>query len=225
MSGHSRGRDARTDADGVRVVATGARRDVWLVVVLGVVVVALVIGVRASRRSAVPAEVAATLPADPQAAPPAPSRAPPSPAGGSPADSARAGNPPPPGYTAETWREERRAARADARAAAKEPPLTVTEENTGLALFPAPGTKPVRRGIVVPEDFPLPDGYVRHYQTTDDGEMLPPILMFAPDYVPRDANGNPLPMPPDRVVPPELAPPGLPTKQLDVPERKPDGVP
>ena len=32
-----------------------------------------------------------------------------------------------------------------------------------------------------PEGYPLPDGYVRHYQATDDGQRIEPILMFAPD--------------------------------------------
>lgn len=91
---------------------------------------------------------------------------------------------------------------------------------SGRALFPAPGTKPIKRGLVVPEDFELPPGYVRHYQATDDGQLLPAVLMFHPDYQPRDANGQPIPLPEDRLVPPELAPPGLPIQVLELPERK-----
>jgi hypothetical protein len=41
---------------------------------------------------------------------------------------------------------------------------------SGIALFPPPGTKPIKQGVLVPEDFELPPGYVRHYQATDDGE-------------------------------------------------------
>ena len=88
---------------------------------------------------------------------------------------------------------------------------------SGLALF-VPGTKPIKRGIVVPDDFEVPPGYLRHFQTTDQGQQLEAILMFHPDYQPVDADGNPVPLPPDRVVPPEMAPPGLPIKLLEVPE-------
>jgi len=92
-------------------------------------------------------------------------------------------------------------------------------EKTGVALFPPPGTKPLKRGLVVPDDFELPPGYVRHYQSTDDGKQLPAILMFHPDYQPVDAEGRPIPLPADRIVPPELAPPGLPHQMLDVPKQ------
>lgn len=89
---------------------------------------------------------------------------------------------------------------------------------TGIAAFPPLGTKPILRGIVVPDGFELPPGYVRHYQATDDGRMLPPILRFHPDQPPVDASGRPIAVPPGGVVPPELAPPGLPIELLDVPE-------
>ena len=92
------------------------------------------------------------------------------------------------------------------------------EERAGIALFPARGTKPIKAGIVVPDEFPLPPGYVRHYQTTDKGQMLAPILMFHPDYKPVDADGSPVPVPGDRVVTAEMAPAGLPIEILDVPE-------
>jgi hypothetical protein len=88
----------------------------------------------------------------------------------------------------------------------------------GIGAFPLPGTKRIKPGIVVPEDFALPPGYVRHYQATDKGELLQAILMFHPDHKPVDAKGNPIPIPPDRVVPPELAPPGLPIETLKIPE-------
>ena len=72
---------------------------------------------------------------------------------------------------------------------------------SGIHLFPPPGTDPPKRGLVVPDDFPLPEGYVRHYQATDNGEPLPAILMFHPDYVWLDDAGNPVEVP-DGVVPP-----------------------
>jgi hypothetical protein len=89
------------------------------------------------------------------------------------------------------------------------------------------GTKPIKRGIIVPDDFELPPGYVRHFQSTDDGQRLPAILMFSPDYEWVDAQGKPLALPPDRVVPPEMAPPGLPIQLLEPPAPKapPDGRP
>jgi hypothetical protein len=89
------------------------------------------------------------------------------------------------------------------------------EGPTGMMLFPAPGTDPVKKGIIVPEDFELPPGYVRHYQATDDGERLPAILMFSPDKPPLDANGQPMKVPENGIVPPELAPPGMPIQMLD----------
>lgn len=92
------------------------------------------------------------------------------------------------------------------------------EAPTGMMLFPAPGTDPLKKGIIVPEDFELPPGYVRHYQTTDDGERLPAILMFSPDKPPLDANGEPMKVTENGIVPPELAPPGLRIQMLD-PER------
>ncbi|XYI02632.1 hypothetical protein ACMHYB_23905 [Sorangium sp. So ce1128] len=94
----------------------------------------------------------------------------------------------------------------------------VAQAPEGIAVFPAPGTKRIKAGLVVPDDFPLPEGYVRHYQATDNGRMLQAILMFHPDHAPLDAQGNPVPLPSDRVVPPEMAPPGLPLELLEVPE-------
>lgn len=110
---------------------------------------------------------------------------------------------------------------AAAPAEKSSPPAADTEDSDepqGVALFPPPGTKPIKRGIVVPEGVELPPGYVRHYQTTDDGRQLPAILMFHPDYQPLDEHGDLVPLPEDRVVPPEMAPPGIPVQILDVPE-------
>jgi len=88
---------------------------------------------------------------------------------------------------------------------------------TGLGAFSPPGTRPPLLGLAVPEDFPLPAGYVRHYQATDDGQRIEPILMFAPDVQLVDAARQPIAMPADRVVPPELAPQGLPIRRIVVP--------
>ena len=88
---------------------------------------------------------------------------------------------------------------------------------TGLGAFSPPGTSPPLVGLAVPEDFVLPKGYVRHHQATDDGQPIEAILMFAPDYQMMDAHNQPVPMPKDRVVPPELAPPGLPIRRIVIP--------
>lgn len=92
------------------------------------------------------------------------------------------------------------------------------EKARGPLGMPAHGTKKIKVGLVVPEDFQLPAGYVRHYQATDKGEMLSAILMFDPDHPPLDAQGRPVAVPADRVVPPELAPSGMPQAWLDVPD-------
>jgi hypothetical protein len=97
------------------------------------------------------------------------------------------------------------------------PPPPPPGELTGIAAFPPPGTKRLKRGIVVPEDFVLPEGYVRHYQATDDGQRLPAVLMFHPDIVPKGPDGGPVQVTADRLVPPELAPAGMPIQMLEVP--------
>lgn len=89
--------------------------------------------------------------------------------------------------------------------------------HTGLGAFNPPGTNPPLVGLAVPKDFALPAGYVRHHQVTDDGQTIEPILMFAPDFQLVDASNRPLEMPRDRVVPPELAPPGLPLRRIVIP--------
>lgn len=90
-------------------------------------------------------------------------------------------------------------------------------ETGGIAAFNPPGTSPPLTGLAVPADFPLPPGYVRHHQWTDEGEPVEAILMFAPDFVLRDAEGREVPLPENRVVPPELAPPGLPIRPVEIP--------
>jgi hypothetical protein len=87
----------------------------------------------------------------------------------------------------------------------------------GVGAFPPPGTRPPLVGLAVPDDYALPPGYVRHYQATDDGQRIEPILMYSPDQPPVDATGRPIAVPSDRVVPPELAPPGLPLRRVVVP--------
>ncbi|HYD79143.1 MAG TPA: hypothetical protein VEC06_04990 [Paucimonas sp.] len=89
--------------------------------------------------------------------------------------------------------------------------------HTGLGAFSPPGTSPPLVGLAVPEDFVLPPGYVRHYQATDDGQRIEPILMYSPDHQFVDAANRPIPIPKDRVVPPEHAPPGLPIRKIEIP--------
>jgi hypothetical protein len=95
-------------------------------------------------------------------------------------------------------------------------------ERGGLGAFNPPGTRPPLIGLAVPEDFPLPEGYVRHHQATDDGQRIEAILMFAPGFQLVDAMQRPIAMPADRVVPPELAPPGLPLRRIEIPAPLPE---
>jgi hypothetical protein len=90
-------------------------------------------------------------------------------------------------------------------------------DHTGIGAFNPPGTSPPLRGLAVPENFVLPEGYVRHHQVTDEGEPLEAILMFSPDGVFVDASGREITIPEDRVVPPEMAPPGLPIREITIP--------
>lgn len=94
---------------------------------------------------------------------------------------------------------------------------------TGIGAFNPPGTSPPLEGLAVPEDYVLPEGFVRHYQTTDDGVSIEPILMYSPDYEFVDAQGNPIPIPADRVVPPENAPPGFPIRPIQMPPKREPG--
>jgi hypothetical protein len=126
-------------------------------------------------------------------------------------------------------RTERRATpAAAAKAVHAEAQMTPAKQDdpaapkTGIDAFPKPGTKPVRVGLVVPDGFALPPGYVRHYQTLDDGTQLRPVLMFHPDFKPVDAQGNAVEVPWDRIVPPELAPKGMPIEMLELPAQAAD---
>jgi len=95
---------------------------------------------------------------------------------------------------------------------------------TGLGAFNPPGTRPPLVGLAVPEGFVLPEGYVRHYQATDDGQRIEPILMFAPDCQIFDAANRPIEIPKDGVVTPELAPPGFPIRRIVIPALKEQGI-
>ena len=88
---------------------------------------------------------------------------------------------------------------------------------SGIAAFNPPGTSPPLIGIAVPDDFDLPEGFVRHSQATDDGQPLEPILMFSPDYDFFDGQGRPIQVPENRVVPPQHAPPGLQIRMIRIP--------
>jgi len=89
--------------------------------------------------------------------------------------------------------------------------------HTGLGAFNPPGTRPPLVGLAVPEDFELPPGYVRHHQATDDGQRIEAVLMFDPEHPPPAAAGRSLATAQDRLVPPELAPPGLPLRRIVIP--------
>ncbi|MGQ0800838.1 MAG: hypothetical protein ACT4NL_12085 [Pseudomarimonas sp.] len=89
--------------------------------------------------------------------------------------------------------------------------------HTGLGAFNPPGTSPPLPGIAVPDDFVLPEGYVRHHQVTDAGEPIEPILMFSPDFDFLDERGQVIALPDDMVVPPEMVPPGLPIRPVQIP--------
>jgi hypothetical protein len=97
--------------------------------------------------------------------------------------------------------------------------------HSGLGAFQPPGTSPPLIGIAVPEDYALPAGFVRHYQATDDGQRIEPILMFSPDFEFYDAAGRRIEVPADRVVPAELAPPGLPIRAIAIPPPLPPAGP
>jgi len=200
----------RIDGDGVKIVETaGVRKGVWLLAAaLLLVGVAGGLALRLALRDAPPepeiARVEAAAAAQPNELPPVPvvaaaPRARPVRRGAAPA---------PPPAEAELPPEE---------PALPEFPDEPSDGPSGVALYPPLGTDPLKRGILVPEDFELPEGYVRHHQATDHGEGLPAILMFHPDYEWLDESGKPIALPEDGIVPPELAPPGMPIELLELP--------
>lgn len=97
--------------------------------------------------------------------------------------------------------------------------------HSGIGAFSPPGTSPPLVGLAVPEDFELPEGFIRHYQATDDGQRIEPILMFSPDYLFFDNQGLLVQIPDHRVVPPELAPLGLPLREIEIPPPLESGAP
>ena len=224
MASNTRPTKMHVDSDGVRIETSGVRGRVWLLVgALGLVAFALFLLGRpahhqaADEVAAVPQHKPAATVADtePAARPPdkpvraavavAEPVAPPRPAREPAPSSAQA------------------AAPASEGAPAEEAPMFGTgAPGEGIAVFPPPGTKPIKGGILVPEDFELPPGYVRHYQATDDGQRVPAILMFHPDYHPVDEHGVPIPLPADRIVPADMAPPGMPIEMLQPPENQGD---
>ncbi len=220
------------DLDGVRLARTGGgERASWLVAAaVGIVAFLAVSGLRSTLGQA-PSDAgdrSTTGPVRGEAPRVAAARDVPAPAPspGMDAPATVAAAPPAAHFTA----RRRQARVADPAPAAVPPPTpagdagTVSEPNPGIFVFPPPGTDPPKSGIVVPEGVELPPGYVRHYQSTDDGEQLEAILMFHPDYEFVDAAGRPITLPADRVVPPELAPAGIPIRMLVVPEPKGDQV-
>jgi len=212
---------ASYSGDGIRVVNDGAGRVVRaLLVAAAAVAVATALLIVVVRRTPSGAADEPNSGAPTAAAPLAPSTAAPE------APAPRAIDP----YAEPVVRAiDRLRARRRAAAAAREgtrPELDAREVipylrsrgvQTGIAAFEPPGTDPPKAGIIVPDDFPLPEGYVRHYQADDDGNQLPPILMFHPDYEFVDESGTPVALPESGVVPPELAPNGLAIRMLDVP--------
>ena len=95
--------------------------------------------------------------------------------------------------------------------------LRASGETGGLAAFPPPGTNPPRSGVVVPEGYSLPEGFARHYQATDDGQQLNPILIVAPGYQLVDDEGEPV-VTDGLTVPPEYAPADMPLEMLEIPD-------
>jgi hypothetical protein len=223
------GRSPHADDDGVRVVRTsGGRRLYWVIagaVAFPVVVTLVAVAViRASSRpeSSTGARPREVTRAEPPALEPHPTASPSHPPArvtarrvvAAPVEDVPAGLGASPVPRPEKPRRELDA--ADAIIALREEGV-----HDGIAAFGLPGSHPPKSGILVPEGFELPEGYVRHYQSTDDGEQLPAILMFHPDYEFRNERGEVVPVPEDLVVPPEMAPPGLATDEvLEVPERK-----
>ena len=89
--------------------------------------------------------------------------------------------------------------------------------HSGLGAFNPPGTSPPMIGLAVPEDYVFPEGYVRHFQATDDGQRIEPILMYSPDFNFFDSTGQPIVIPENRVVPDNMAPPGLVIRPIKIP--------
>jgi hypothetical protein len=96
---------------------------------------------------------------------------------------------------------------------------------SGIGAFQPPGTSPPMIGLAVPDDYVLPEGYVRHFQATDDGQRIEPILMYSPDFEFFDSAGRRIEIPENRVVPPGMAPPGLVARPIKIPPPLQPGSP
>lgn len=96
---------------------------------------------------------------------------------------------------------------------------------SGLGAFPPPGTSPPLVGLAVPDDYVMPEGYVRHTQATDDGQRIEAILMYSPDFEFFDSAGRRIEIPQNRVVPADMAPPGLPIRLIEIPAPLDSGSP
>jgi hypothetical protein len=96
---------------------------------------------------------------------------------------------------------------------------------SGLGAFNPPGTSPPMIGLAVPDDYVLPEGYVRHFQATDDGQRIEPILMYSPDFEFFDSAGQRIVIPENRVVPNNMAPPGLVIRPIQLPRPLEPGGP
>jgi hypothetical protein len=216
-------RKAGPDPDGIRVFDARPRRPTGLVVAAACVVALLIAIVAVSRRE--PAVDGPPLVVSAQSTDVAPKkvvRAPSTPSRELPVASTS----PPPSPTSPPMKtspprpstvhdSDDRAFEGLVRDAYEH--LTGHGNGEGIAAFPPKGTNPVKTGLVVPDDYQLPEGYVRYYQTTDEGQRLEAILMFSPDYDFVDASGNKIELPATGIVPPEMAPPGLPIRMLEIP--------
>ena len=214
------------DADGVRTFSAAPRRTVlsWIGLALAVPIVATLVAVAVIRLAPAPTTRAEVRPAPAVHAPLPEPLAPP--VAAAPAPAARpklvpkrvtvveqtAPDAPRPGTLVDTApRKARREIDAGEVIAA----LRAEGETEGIAAFGLPGSDPPKAGIIVPEEYELPEGYVRHYQSTDDGRQLPAILMFHPDYQFVTESGEPVTLPSDRVVSADMAPPGMRIELLD----------
>jgi hypothetical protein len=230
----------RPDPDGIKVSTsgrTGRAVRVWIAAALAVVVaVSVLLATRPAARPVEPSVAASSGETPPAAAPNRPVKVLPHvpPAAAPPASAPVAAEARP---RTEPARDAAGAARPvpvpNDRAAARETAesqgmvadlmrdvaegLRVQGGSEGIGVYPPKGTDPPKPGIIVPDDFQLPEGYVRYHQVTDDGRRLPPILMFSPDYDFVDADGKPIVLPETGIVPPQMAPPGLAPRMLEIP--------
>src|SRR5262249_25093204 len=201
MASQPHGTRVHVDADGVRVERPSAARTVIRVALVAMGVVVLVsigtlIALRMSPGNRIAPEAPPPSDVVTRGSPPEAPRGAPA-AADAPASPVvpAASHPVPPSTATPAHGVPRTPATTASEPPEKEDePFTIGDpkERTGMRVFPPPGTKPIKRGIVVPDDFELPPGFVRHYQATDDGQRLPAILMFSPDYDWADAQGNPL---------------------------------